>query len=308
MGTDGHIFKSKIKSMNISKSQRFFMPLIVFLSSVICSCSSVQLAYNQTDLLLKWWIDDYIDLSSDQENLYEQAIPVLIKKHRQEELPKALQKLRLLKTKLDQPLRIEDGVMVVKDIKSFSRDSMNLLLDDAVTLALTLDPKQITYLENAFIKSNRKFQSDYLKGTPEEQFDKRFEKIIERTESICGDLSKTQKSQIREIAKEYLLDMTTVYQSRLHKQQLSIKILKKIVLDKPSSSQAKLMLGQLLNDIEFGSNEEQKEFEKKRDMNNGSVIAKISELLDDKQRKKTQAKIQNWENDIKVLIQYKAKS
>ena len=278
------------------------------MSGLLCSCSSVRLAYNQTDFLLKWWIDDYIDLSSDQVELYDQAIPFIIQKHRQEELPKALQKLRLLRTKLEQPLRIEDGIVVVKDVKSFSRDSIDLLLDEAVNLALTLQPKQITYLENAFVKSNKKFQSDYLKGAPEEQFDKRVEKVIERTESICGDLNKTQKLQIREIAKEYLLDMAIVYQVRLDKQQLIIKTLKKIVQDKPPSSQVKSMLNQLFNDIEFGSTNEQKEFEKKRDVNSGTIVAKITELFDEKQRKKSQVKIQNWENYIKSLIQNKSKS
>ncbi len=281
--------------------------LIIFFSSILCSCSSFQLAYKQSDFLLKWWIDDYIDMSSDQVDLYDQAIPTIIKKHRLQELPKALQKLQLLRAKLDQPLRIEDGVMIVKDIKSFSRDSVDLLLDEAANLALTIQPKQITYLENAFVKSNKKFQSDYLKGSPEEQFDKRLEKVIERTESICGDLNKTQKLQIREIAKEYLLDMEIVYQTRLHKQQLIIKTLKKILQDKPSSSQVKLMINHLFNDIEYGSNDEQKEFEKKRDVNSGTVIAKISELLDDKQRKKSQLKIQSWESDIKALIQNKTK-
>jgi len=262
--------------MKIPKPQYLLITLLVFLSSLLCSCSSVRLAYNQTDFLLKWWIDDYIDLSSDQVELYDQAISSIIKKHRLEELPKALQKLRLLRTKLDQPLRIDDGVMVVKDIKSFSRDSIDLLLDESVNLALMLQPKQISHLENAFNKSNKKYQSDYLKGTPDEQFDKRLEKIIERTESICGDLNKIQKLQIREIAKEYLLDMVSVYQARLDKQQLIIKTLKKIVQDKPSASQVKVALNQLINDIEYGSSDEQKEFEKKRDLNSGAIITKIS--------------------------------
>ena len=67
------------------------------------------------------------------------------------------------------------------------------------------------------------------------------------------------------------------------------------------------MINHLFNDIEYGSNDEQKEFEKKRDVNSGTVIAKISELLDDKQRKKSQLKIQSWESDIKALIQNKTK-
>ena len=290
------------------KTQRFFLTCVVFFSLLLSSCSSIQLAYNQVDFLLKWWIDDYVDLTSEQSQMYDQAIPLIVKKHRQEELPKALQQLRQLRAKVEQPLQIDDGVKIVKDIKSFSRTSINLLQDDAVTLALSLQPKQFTYLENAFAKSKKKFQNDFLKGNSEDRLEKRVEKIIERTESFSGNLSKSQKTQITEIAREYLLDMEVVYQTRLYKQQLIMKTLKKIAQDQPSPTQAKSMINQLFNEIELGSSAEQKEFEKKRDLHSGIVLAKITELFDEQQRKKTQAKIKSWEQDLQKLIQQASKT
>jgi hypothetical protein len=290
------------------KTKRYYLALIVFFSFLLSSCSSIQLAYNQVDFLLKWWIDDYVNLTSEQELLYDQSIPLIIKKHRQEELPKALQQLRKLKAKLDQPLQIDDGVNIVKEIKSFSRISINLLQDDAVTLGLSLQPKQFSYLENTFAKSNKKFQNDFLQGSSEDRLEKRVEKIIERTESFSGNLSKSQKTQIKEIAREYLLDMEVVYQTRLYKQQLIMKTLKKIAQEQPTPLQAKMMINQLFNEIELGSTPEQKEFEKKRDLHSGIVLAKITELFDEKQRKKTQAKMRSWEQDLQVLIQQASKT
>jgi len=287
--------------------------LLLCLAVLVCcgfnsACSSLQIAYNQTDFLLKWWLDDYLDLSTDQDQLIDQAVTVQIKKHRQEELPKALQKIRALRSKLDRPLTIDEGTLIVKDIKTFSRDSINYLLEDASSLVLTLEPKQFTYMENAFKKSNKKFQNDYLSGNAEDRLDKRVEKIIERTESFSGDLNKSQKSQVKDIAKEYLLDMETVYQARTYKQQLILKVLKKINQDRPPASEVKTTLNQLFNEIELGTSQEQKDFEKKRDLHAGIVIAKISEILNDKQRKKAQSKIQSWENDVSVLITQKPKS
>ena len=287
--------------------------LLLCLAVLVCcgfnsACSSLQIAYNQTDFLLKWWLDDYLDLSTDQDQLIDQAVTVQIKKHRQEVLPKALQKIRALRSKLDRPLTIDEGTLIVKDIKTFSRDSINYLLEDASSLVLTLEPKQFTYMENAFKKSNKKFQNDYLSGNAEDRLDKRVEKIIERTESFSGDLNKSQKSQVKDIAKEYLLDMETVYQARTYKQQLILKVLKKINQDRPPASEVKTTLNQLFNEIELGTSQEQKDFEKKRDLHAGIVIAKISEILNDKQRKKTQSKIQSWENDVSVLITQKPKS
>ncbi|BDW10972.1 hypothetical protein PSHI8_10540 [Polynucleobacter sp. SHI8] len=290
------------------KTKRLFLTCAVFCSFLLSSCSSIQLAYNQIDFLLKWWIDDYVDLTAEQSQIYDQAIPLVVKKHRQEELPKALQFIRQLKAKVEQPLQIDDGINIVKDIKSFSRTSINLLQDDAVNLALSLQAKQFTYMENAFAKSNKKFQNDFLKGTTEDRLEKRVEKIIERTESFSGNLTKSQKTQIKEIAREYLLDMEMVYQTRLYKQQLIMKTLKKIAQDQPPPAQAKMIINQLSNEIELGSTPEQKEFEKKRDLHSGIVLAKITELFDEQQRKKTQAKIRSWEQDIQKLIQQASKT
>ena len=288
--------------------RRLFLFWTICVSSLLSSCSSIQLGYNQIDFLLKWRIDDFIDLTTDQSQFYDQAFPLVIKKHRQEELPKVLQKLRSIRSKLDQALRVEDGVTIVKDVKSLSKDSIYLLIDDASTLALMLQPKQIAYMENALNKSNKKFQADFLKGSPDERLEKRIEKVIERTESFAGDLSKSQKASIKEIAKEHLLDMETVYQTRLYKQQLIIKTLKKIVQEQPSHTQTKMMITQLFLEIEQGSTPEQKEFEKNRDVQSGTILAKITQLFDDQQRKKTQAKLRTWENDVQALIQHKSKS
>ena len=84
--------------------------------------------------------------------------------------------------------------------------------------------------------------------------------------------------------------------------------MKKIAQDQPPPTQAKLIINQLFNEIELGSTPEQKEFEKKRDLHSGIVLAKITELFDDQQRKKTQAKIRSWEQDLQKLIQQPAKT
>ncbi len=293
--------------MVISKTRSIFISLALSLTFLLSSCSSIQIAYNQADFLLKWWLDDYIDFTEEQEKFYAQAIPALLKKHRQEELPKALQKLRQLKAKLDRPLSEEEATSIVHEIKTLSKESIYLTQDDLAKLALTLQVKQIQHLQNAFNKSNTKFQNDYLKGSADDRLGKRLEKIIERTEAFTGDLSKSQKAQLKDIAKEYLLDMQIVYQTRIFKQQLIISTLKKISSEQPTLPQVKILLNQLFTEIELGSTTEQKEFEKKRDLHSGIILSKTTELLDQSQRKKAQEKIKAWENDLQILISQKSK-
>lgn len=293
--------------MTTFKDRSLFLLLIIWVTLLLSSCSSLQLAYNQSDYLLKWWLNDYINLTDEQEKIFDQALPYLTRKHRQEELPKSLQGLQQVRTKLTQSLSEEDAMLVVQKVKLLSKESIYLAQDDLAKLALTLQPKQLEHLENTFNKLNKKFQSDYLKGSAEDRLNKRVEKIIERTESFSGDLTKIQKTQIKEIAKEYLVDMQLVYEARIYKQQLILNSLRKIISEQPSMVQTKVILMQLLNDIESGTTPEQKEFEKKRDLHSGIILAKTTALLNQNQLKKAQEKMRSWENDLQILIQQKSK-
>ena len=133
----------------------------------------------------------------------------------------------------------------------------------------------------------------------------RVEKIIERTESFSGGLSKSQKLRIQEIAKDNLIDSEIIYQIRLSKQQLILKNVKKIAQEQPTINQSKLILSQLLNDLVWGSTSELIELERKRDQQSAIIISKITELFDAQQLKKSQAKLKNWEMDIQKLIDKK---
>ena len=101
--------------------------------------------------------------------------------------------------------------------------------------------------------------------------------------------------------------MQLVYEARLYKQQLILNSLRKISSEQPSIVQTKAILTQLFNDIEFGTTPEQKEFEKKRDVRSGIILAKTTALFNQSQRKKTQEKIKSWEDDLQVLAQQKSK-
>ena len=291
--------------MNSLRGKTFISLGIICLVLLLNACSSLQIAYNQSDLLLKWWIDDYIDISQEQEQLFSKSFPTIVNKHRQEQLPKALVKIRQLNSKLNHPLALSDTQNIVKDIKSISLETMNLFLDDATKLALILDPKQFNYMENAFLKANKKFQNEYLSGSSEDRLNARVEKVIERTESFSGDLKKSQKLLIKNIAKENLIDIEILYQIRLSKQQMILKTLKRISQEQLPPSQTKSILEKLFSEIVWGSTSEQIEIEKKKDLQSAIIISKITEILDAEQLKKTQSKLKNWEVDISKLIEQK---
>ena len=276
----------------------FFIPFTLLLNS----CSSIQLAYNQSDFLLKWWLGSYIDSTASQKAFLDQAAPKLLNKHRVNELPQVQAKLIKLRSLFDRPIRFEDAKSITLESRAVFESSIFILLDDAATLALLLNPNQLSNIEKAFKKANSQYQSDYLTPSSQVSFEKRFDKLVERTEFFTGDLSKTQKTQLQIIAAQFLLDNSTIYQNRLRKQADILSTLNLIIQTKPSHSATKEMLKTLFLGLINGRTADQKEYEQLRIENSTMVLLKITELLNEQQLKKVQSKIKSLEVDVNSLI------
>ena len=276
----------------------FLIPFTLLLNS----CSSLQLAYNQSDFLLKWWLGSYIDSTASQKAFLDQAAPKLLNKHRVNELPQVQAKLIKLRSLFDRPIRFEDAKSITLESRAVFESSIFILLDDAATLALLLNPNQLSNIEKAFKKANSQYQSDYLTPSSQVSFEKRFDKLVERTEFFTGDLSKTQKTQLQIIAAQFLLDNSTIYQNRLRKQADILSTLNLIIQTKPSHPATKEILKTLFLGLINGRTPDQKDYEQLRIENSTLVLLKITELLNDQQLKKVQSKIKSLEVDVNSLI------
>jgi len=59
---------------------------LIAIMTVLAACSSLRLAYNNGDTLLYWWIDGYVDLTSDQKSVVKEDIDKLFHWHRKTQL------------------------------------------------------------------------------------------------------------------------------------------------------------------------------------------------------------------------------
>ena len=232
----------------------------------------MQLAYNQSDFLLKWWLGSYIDSTASQKAFLDQAAPKLLNTHRVNELPQVQAKLIKLRSLFDRPIRFEDAKSITLESRAVFESSIFILLDDAATLALLLNPNQLSNIEKAFKKANSQYQSDYLTPSSQVSFEKRFDKLVERTEFFTGDLSKTQKTQLQIIAAQFLLDNSTIYQNRLRKQADILSTLNLIIQTKPSHPATKEILKTLFLGLINGRTPDQKDYEQLRIENSTLVL------------------------------------
>ena len=164
----------------------------------VTGCSATQFIYNRVDILVRWYLDDYVALDRDQRARFDQRLEVFLDWHRSEELP-------FYVVLLDDSLTIlADGVplQVAREMSDRIEEAAIRFQGPFLELLLStgkdLRPEQrAEFVENLLAKQ-AEFESDRLARTDIEyrkDLEARLDKLLKR---YMGSLTSQQTTRIEE--------------------------------------------------------------------------------------------------------------
>ena len=194
--------------MSLSKPfQTIKITAICCLVLLITACSTVRFAYNQGDTLIRWWIDDHIGLTTEQEFLTRELLEQQFWWHRTEQLTDVSNTLEQLRRQLHRPLSTQEVSQFSDDLKKFIYAIAKKTTPDAAKIFVTLQSNQIEKMQKRMQKGNEKFLKQWLPPGVERQNKVRADKVIDRVEWLFGSINKEQEEKIRQHIKNNPLDM-----------------------------------------------------------------------------------------------------
>jgi hypothetical protein len=293
--------------MSLSKPlQTIKITAICCLVLLITACSTVRFAYNQGDTLVRWWIDDHIGLSAEQEVLTRELLEQQFWWHRTEQLADVSKTLEQLRRQLNRPLSTDEVSQFSDDLKKFIYAIAKKATPDAAKIFVTLQSNQIENMQKRMQKGNEKFAKEWLPPSAEKQNKVRADKVIDRVEWLFGSINKEQEEKIRQHIKNNPLDMNMVYQERLRRQNDLIKIVKSINQNKLNPQQAEELLTVYMKNFEYGTTKEQQDFGKKRAAIGVQLSSFITHTMNDDQRKYASGRVETWALDVQELVRESA--
>jgi hypothetical protein len=293
--------------MSLSKPlQTIKITAICCLVFLITACSTVRFAYNQGDTLIRWWIDDHIGLSAEQEVLTRELLEQQFWWHRTEQLADVSKTLEQLRRQLNRPLSTDEVSQFSDDLKKFIYAIAKKATPDAAKIFVTLQSNQIENMQKRMQKGNEKFAKEWLPPSAEKQNKVRADKVIDRVEWLFGSINKEQEEKIRQHIKNNPLDMNMVYQERLRRQNDLIKIVKSINQNKLNPQQAEELLTVYMKNFEYGTTKEQQDFGKKRAAIGVQLSSFITHTMNDDQRKYASGRVETWALDVQELVRESA--
>ncbi len=266
---------------------------------VLAACSIGRLAYNNASPVVTYMVDDYFDLSGDQEYWVRQRFGRLQAWHRTSELPTYERDLRDAVARTERPLTVEDARWVNKTLRTYYHRLVEHALPDVADLILQLDDEQVRRFEERFAKESRKIEGESgAKGPKEAREEKRTAKLIDQIEGYTGRLSAEQ----RDLVAGRVHFMPDIAGLRLADRKQRQEMVAALVRAKPPKAEVIAGLKRVLVETDTWRKPAYVAALKQRDEHLAEMLVALSATWTPEQRASVQKKLRGYLADVSSLL------
>ncbi len=276
--------------------------LLIAMMVAIAGCSSIRFTYNHGDTLLYWWMNNYLDLDSDQSGFVKKDIDNLFQWHRKTQLKDYTQLLANGQRQLAGNLTQSDLLADYRDIKSRTELLAYKALPELADLARTVRPEQIAQMEKKFAKNNDDFRRKFMHGDAEEQQKARFKKSMEQFDLWFGRFSSEQETVLRKASDARVLDNNIWFDERVRRQKRIVAVLRKVQQEKLSKDATIAALHNLIKELfdRMEAPERKAFFDTYTDQTIQMILTAVK-ITTPAQKAHAQKRMQGWIEDFNTL-------
>ena len=271
------------------------------LSLALAACSLVKLGYGQLPDLTYWWIDAYIDLNGVQTPRLRKDLDDLAQWHRRVELPQLVVLLQKAQQMAPGPITPAQACALFEE----GRERFDALAARSEPLVLWLAPSlgaaQIEHLARQFVKANREWDDDWLRGNPAEQLQYRVKQATRRFEMIYGNLDEAQVRLLRTELAGGSYDARRWRAERLRRQEDILQTLRQVSAGTMAPEAQRDALRALLERLTTPPGAAGKAYAETMLRENCALFSHIHNSTSATQRAKAVQTLRGYEDDFRAL-------
>lgn len=289
-------------NMPLPARRTLYSLFLIALMAALAACSSLRLAYNNGDTLLYWWIDGYVDLTSEQKSVVKEDIDKLFHWHRKTQLNDYAQILQTAQRQLAAGATQADLQTDFDDIKKRTEALLLKATPELAELARSLQPDQIATLERKFAANNADFRKKNMRGDREAQQRFRFKKSMEQFELWFGSFSSEQEAAIRKASDARPLNNEIWLDERTRRQNNILAAVRKVQSEKLSQEATQTLIQGLIKDgFQRLESSDRKAFFDSYEAANLQLVLTVINLATPAQKAHAQRRMQGWIDDFRTL-------
>jgi len=201
---------------------------LVFLVLFLQGCST-SLAYNHLDWLAQWYLADYVDLNSEQDEKLQDSLTDILSWHRQRELLVYQQQLATLLVDVDKKMpakRWSSHMSQLRDHFSRVREKVSVQLTQ---LAPLLSKEQANEFFDNLEQKNQQDVDEYNDLSAQERQEKTYDELYDTLDENLGSVNSAQEKLITQFIQDTPTDTLAYidYRRKIQNQARSIFVKEK---------------------------------------------------------------------------------
>ena len=177
--------------------------------SLVCAlalggCSANRFLYNRADTFVRWAIDDYVDLTTEQQKRFDADLDVLLDWHRREELPLYRAFIESSLSALDDGVTIDEAIVISDSIDEAANRLQVKLVDLLLNSAEGLNESQIQDFLAELDRQQEDYAEERLTRDDRAYADDAANSLNRLAKRLLGRLNDDQKALIEARSRELL--------------------------------------------------------------------------------------------------------
>jgi hypothetical protein len=268
----------------------------------LSGCSMVQTVYNRGPDLAYWWIDGFVDVSSEQRPLLTEDLQQYQLWHRTTQLPRYAQWLKELQTLALQDVTEEQSCKLYGDIWEGLLGLAEPAEAGTLRLVRTLSGEQIDHLRQKIERHHRNWRRDWVEPGPNENLDKRVKRAQERAEDVYGRLDAQQLRLLRQQAERSPYDLQLAEAMRLRRQDDIVTTLRGLQRQPVTTQAYREQIHALLQRSVRSPVAEHQAYVTRLNEYNCNSLAQLHNSTSAEQRQAALKRLQKYERDARALM------
>ncbi|WDE10604.1 DUF6279 family lipoprotein [Thalassomonas haliotis] len=176
---------------------------LLLIALALAGCAS-QFVYNNVDWLIHWYLDDYIDLNTEQKKRFDGKMQLWLNWHKNTELARYQTQLTELKKAVNEAiLTPELWLHHSQQAREHWFRFRDTLSPDLLELAMELNNEQVETLFSALAQQMQERQQKRAGQSREALNRNRAKELTARIKPWTGKLNREQKQRIRDYSRQY---------------------------------------------------------------------------------------------------------
>jgi hypothetical protein len=269
---------------------------------MLSGCSTLKLVYTQSDELIYWWMDGYVDFQDEQKPIVRSALTDLQKWHRQQQLPEYIALLQEMRTLAAQDITPSQACAIGDKAKNSFIALLRQIEPVSTQLAVQLTPEQLKNIRKRYDKTNKDWREDWLEGSEEKLRRHRFKQARNRLEDIYGKLDTPQRDVLRQWLNNSKFDPRISYAERERRQSDVLQTLQLLSQTDANSANAQALVRALVDRLFQSPNERFQSYSQALLQDNCEGFARLHNSTTSEQRQRLIENLRNYEADFRSVL------